>query len=84
MIKALSLLVFLFLLVFLWIGMACVFVHLDRKEFNHGICKRCGKPLRHFDNDSHGGQGWCCDTCGYPIWISWIDGDKELAKGGPT
>ena len=45
----------------------------DIKAFNRGICK-CGNRLRHFDNDSQGGQGWCCDKCGRVVWISWIKG----------
>ena len=44
----------------------------EKKDFNNGICPTCGTQLRHFDNDSQGGQGWCCDKCGYTAWISWF------------
>ena len=44
----------------------------EKKDFNDGICPHCGKPLIHFDDDSQGGQGWCCDDCKYFVWITWI------------
>ena len=44
----------------------------EKKRFNNGICPKCGTPLRHFDNDSQGGQGWRCDKCDYVTWISWF------------
>ena len=44
----------------------------EKKDFNNGICPICGTPLRHFDDDSQGGQGWRCDKCGYTAWISWF------------
>jgi hypothetical protein len=28
--------------------------------------------LVHFDDDSQGGQGWCCYDCKYFVWISWF------------
>ena len=44
----------------------------DKKDFNNGICPRCGAPLRHFDTDSQGGRGYNCTGCGkYYTWISW-------------
>lgn len=51
--------------------------HREKKDFNNGICPHCGTKLKHFDNDSHGGEGWCCDECGYFTWISWFKGKKE-------
>ena len=48
----------------------------EKDSFNDGICPKCGKPLKHFDNDSQGGQGWCCDNCGYITWVTWFNGDK--------
>ena len=44
----------------------------EKKDFNNGICPHCGKPLIHFDDDSQGGQGWCCHNCRYYTWISWF------------
>ena len=44
----------------------------EKKHFNNGICPNCGEPLRYFDSDSQGGQGWTCDKCNYTTWISWF------------
>lgn len=41
------------------------------KDWNGGYCPRCGKKLRHFDCDSQGGDGWCCDACDYTTWVSY-------------
>ena len=63
------------LLVLLIVGivLGCIWCYFrEKKDFNNGICPRCGKPLRHFDDDSQGGQGWYCDNCGYHTWISWF------------
>jgi endogenous inhibitor of DNA gyrase (YacG/DUF329 family) len=47
----------------------------EYKEYNNGICPKCGKPLKWFDTDSHGGRGYCCNECRYYVWVSydWID-----------
>ena len=52
------------------------FRHLDIVLYNNGLCRECGSPLRHFDNDSQGGRGYCCDNCdSRNVWISypWVD-----------
>lgn len=44
-------------------------IHSDKKDFNNGICPRCGAPLKHFDTDSQGGRGYNCTGCGkYYTW----------------
>ena len=43
----------------------------ERRGWNHGICPECGEKLRHFDCDSQGGDGWCCDKCRYKTWVSY-------------
>lgn len=36
----------------------------EKRNYNNGICKYCGKPLRHFDTDSQGGRLYTCpDFC---------------------
>lgn len=63
------------LLVLLIVGIVCGCswcYSIEKKHFNNGICPNCGEPLRHFGDDSQGGQGWCCDKCGYDTWISWF------------
>ena len=44
----------------------------EEKDFNNGVCPRCGKSLVHFDDDSQGGQGWCCYDCKRFVWITWF------------
>ena len=45
--------------------------HLEKIEFNNGICKTCNKKLRLFDTDSQGGRGYICDSCKHTVWISY-------------
>lgn len=36
----------------------------EKRNYNNGICRHCGKPLRHFDTDSQGGRLYTCpDFC---------------------
>lgn len=65
--------VILLVIFFVCITSGCIWCYLrEKKDFNNGICPDCGEPLRHFDDDSQGGQGWVCDKCGYHTWISWF------------
>lgn len=48
----------------------------EKKRYNNGICINCGNKLRHFDVDSQGGRGYCCDKCHYHTWVSY-DIDKN-------
>ena len=57
---------------FVWIA-----ILLEKQSFNNCRCIRCGYPLRHFDNDSHGCRGYICDKCGYSTWVSWNSVDKD-------
>lgn len=61
------------------ITISCMFMaaHFEKKDFNNGICKKCGEKLRFFDYDSQGGRGYCCDKCGHVVWVSY-NVDKEL------
>lgn len=45
--------------------------YFEYKSWNGGVCPRCGKPLRYFDTDSQGGEGWTCDKCDYTAWVSY-------------
>ena len=42
----------------------------EYKGWNGGVCPVCGKPLRHFDTDSQGGEGWTCDKCDHTVWVA--------------
>lgn len=50
-------------------------MYIEYKEFNNGICPKCGKHLVHFGTDSQGGRWYCCKKCVYFTCISyhWID-----------
>ena len=43
----------------------------EYKSLNNKVCPNCGKPLRYFDTDSQGGEGWTCDNCDYTTWVSY-------------
>lgn len=45
--------------------------YVERKDFNNGICRKCGNKLRHFDNDSSGARGYTCDKCHNKVWVSY-------------
>lgn len=50
----------------------CVYAcYTERKDFNNGICRKCGSKLRHFDNDSSGARGYTCDKCYNKVWVSY-------------
>lgn len=42
----------------------------EKKHYNKGVCKRCGKPLRFFAKDNLGCRGYICDTCLDIAWVS--------------
>ena len=47
----------------------------EKKDFNGGICPRCGSRLKNFDMASDGSRGYDCPKCGYTTWCSY-DVDK--------
>ena len=49
----------------------------EKKDYNNGICPKCGQKLHHFDNDSQGGRGYICDKCNYTTWVSYPFIDKK-------
>lgn len=49
----------------------------ERKDFNNGVCPKCGKQLRCFDMDSQGGRGYSCDKCDYTTWVSYNRVDRN-------
>ena len=72
-------LVIVIICVGLIIFLPCTFIGitLEKREFNNGVCKHCGKNLRYFDSDSQGGRGYICDDCGYCAWVSYRCVDKS-------
>lgn len=55
-------------------------MYLEYKDFNNGICPKCGKQLKYFDIDSQGGVGYCCKDCHYYIWVSYNWIEKTIKK----
>lgn len=47
-------------------------IYVEKRDYNNGICPKCGTKLTHFDNDSQGGRGYTCRKCGYTTWVSWF------------
>lgn len=68
-------------LVFILIFGPVIFRRSEIRQFNDGYCQKCKHKLRHFDNDSQGGEGWCCDNCGSVIWLSWFHPEGGNADG---
>lgn len=66
----------LVLIIIIILGIKCA-VSIERKGFNNGICPKCGKQLKFFDMDSHGGRGYCCRNCDYYTWVSYNCVDKN-------
>lgn len=58
------------------IGIICVPIvgyFQEKKEFNNGICPKCGGNLELFDVDSQGGKGYNCNKCKkYFCWTNWF------------
>ena len=52
-------------------------IHVEKKEYNKGVCPHCGKPLEFFTIDSSGARGYMCDDCRYYAWISYDVVDKD-------
>lgn len=51
----------------------------EKKAFNKGRCPKCYGELKHFDTDSQGGKGYCCENRDYYTWVSYpfiIEGAK--------
>lgn len=63
MTKTVALIIFIVLLI-IFVIVTALGIILEKRNYNKGICKYCGKPLRHFDTDSQGGRLYTCpDFC---------------------
>lgn len=71
----------LFLILIVFFTSGCIWcIICEKRDFNNGICPYCGNKLRHFDDDSQGGQGWCCDECNHTAWISWFKRNNKTRE----
>lgn len=58
--------------IIVYIGGILWAIRTERKNWNGGVCPRCGTNLRKFDTDSRGCEGWVCDNCHHTIWVSYL------------
>jgi hypothetical protein len=69
------------LFIFIILGSYFLGYRAEKTAYNNGVCPKCGGKLRHFDTDSQGGKGYCCDKCkNYITWVSWFDPDDDKSK----
>ena len=68
------------LIILLIITFPIIAIHSEWKQFNNGICPKCGTRLEYFDSDSQGGRGYLCEKCDYHTWVSWNTVDKKYRK----
>ena len=76
-----SLKAFIVIALIVYFGVMVIAAYIESKLWNKGKCK-CGKVWRHFDNDSQGGRGYCCDNCKTYIWISYPGIDRKPTVRG--
>lgn len=43
----------------------------EKRDYNGGYCKYCGRKLRRSDIDACGIREYKCDKCGYNVWVSY-------------
>lgn len=70
------------LLVIILVGtpiMVCWAIKRERRDFNNGVCPKCGGKLRWVDQDSQGGRLWMCEntSCQYHTWVSYGCVDRD-------
>ncbi len=63
-------LIVVFVVLVLCLGSLCGYLW-EKHDFNKGKCPKCYGELKHFDNDSQGGRGYCCENRDYYTWVSW-------------
>lgn len=52
----------------------------EKHEYNNGLCKCCGKKLRHFDTDSQGGRLYTCEDMHTLVSVSYNCVDKHYKE----
>ena len=52
----------------------------EAKNFNSGICTKCGSLLKRFDMDSQGGRGYSCNSCDRTVWVSYPSVDRNYSR----
>ena len=59
------------LIIVVIVGGAAIARHLEKRDYNEGVCPICNGKLYNFDTDSQGGRGYKCDHCDYITWVSY-------------
>lgn len=51
---------------------------IEKKQYNNGICPKCGRPLYYCRNiiDQQQGRTYICKNCGYRTYIAYKSVDK--------
>jgi len=68
------------IMIALFICVILVAITLEKRDYNNGICKYCGKPLRHFDTDSQGGRLYTCPEFCNLVSVSYSCVDRRKSK----
>jgi len=54
-------------------------ISFERKQYNKGICTKCGKKLEFYMyNRKTWERGYCCRNCNRIIWVGFKIVDKNL------
>jgi len=48
-----------------------------KKDFNNGICPKCGQALYSFDTDSTLARGYECRNCNHIVWVAYDRVDRD-------
>ncbi len=62
----------LFFVIILTIYFLCLGtgIFVEKKQWNKGLCKRCGTPFQYSGLDLQGSRRYCCNKCNYDLSIS--------------
>jgi len=58
----------LLLILAIIVGLA---MQVEARNYNKGVCIKCGNKLQQFDTDSQGNRGYICNNCSYTTWVSY-------------
>lgn len=57
-------------------------VILDCREYNKGVCRKCGGCLTRSGGDMQRGRHYVCPDCGHECWVSYPFVDSKPAEIG--
>ena len=75
-----SQLVAVIILIVIYIVLCRIAFYIEKKEFNNGVCIRCGEKLEYFDMTSQGDRGYICNKCGHIVWVSHKVDEKHIKE----